>query len=192
LIAGEAVLTPTIAKNMTEAMRELANIGLVVFLVFIAMMIVVSIASMRDKAMRKILRKRREKELEETGEADLTTVLPQLNRNELTNFALEEKKKSEELGEQISFEKIDGLPLKPRVYFDPVKDAAKPDDPQPEPKIIHSFLSTDPLPREEKAEEEKKVVEEKKTVTSPWMPVDITKKGEESEEDVGEDEKDAH
>ncbi len=154
-------MTPTIAKNMTEMMRQLAVLGLIVFGAFIAMMLTVTIMSMRDKAMRKLLRKRREKEREEQELPDLTVVLPQLSRTELKDFAIEEKKRAIEQGEQIHVDEIDGLPLKPTVYFDPVADAAKPDDPKPKPKVVHSFLSTGSLPREEEVVEEKVAVEEK-------------------------------
>jgi hypothetical protein len=148
-------VTPTIAKNMTEMMRQLAVLGLIVLIAFIAMMLTVTIMSMRDKAMRKLLRKRREKEREEQELPDLTVVLPQLSRDELRDFAVEEKKRAFEQGEQVHVDVIDGLPLKPTVYFDPVADAAKPDDPKPKPKIVHSFLSTGALPKEDEAAEEK-------------------------------------
>lgn len=173
-------MTPSLAKNMTDAMRELAMLGLVVFIVFIAMMIGVTIMSMRDKAMRKLLRKRREKELRESESADLTTVLPRLSRNELKNFAIEEKKRALEQGEKIHVDEIDGLPLKPTVYFDPVADAAKPDDPKPKPKVMHSFLSSGPLPREEKA-----------AAPSQWTQTDVDKKDNDGL-DAGENGESAH
>ncbi len=138
-------------QDIHQHIKELANLVLVVMLVSIGILGVFVIWNMRVKKMREFHRQKERRDSQLSEKLNLTTVLPDLSRDEMKKIALEEKaRKNEE--EQINLEDYDGLPLKPKVYFDPEKDAVADYKELPGSKIIRSFLSNEPLPKVETEE----------------------------------------
>jgi hypothetical protein len=129
---------------------------LLTFLLFIAVLAVYVIWHMRMQKMREYKRRKYKAESELSEKLNITTVLPDLTKDEMKKIAVEEKAKKE--GEEaIDLDRYEGLPLKPKVYFDPEKDPSG-DEPPPEPKIKRSFLSNEPLPKAEDEPVEETVV----------------------------------
>jgi hypothetical protein len=140
-------LGPAAGNSLYDSMVELANLLLITFLLLVAVLVFVTIWSMRDRKLREIRRKKREKERQLGEKLNLPGVLTDLTRNEMKSIAVEEKKRREK-DDVINIEEYHALPLRPKVYFDPAADAAPSDEQPPEPKIKRSVLSNEPLPRE--------------------------------------------
>ena len=142
--------------------RELANWALLTSLLVIAILAFNSVWHMRLKKMREY--RRQKYSASSLGDkSDLSSVLPSLSKDEMRRIAIGEKSNKEQ--ETINLDNYHGLPLKPKVYFDPDKDAA-PNGPKPEPKIKRSFLSNEPLPKSDEGE--------KRTVEEAYKANDIT------------------
>jgi len=150
-------------QSIVGMINELANWFLFTFLLFIGILALYTIWHMRTRKMREY--RRQKYSASNLGDKlDITSVLPNLSKDEMRNIAHNEKAKKEE--ETINLDDYHGLPLKPKVYFDPKRDTVV-DGPQPEPKIKRSFLSNEPLPKPE--QREKRSVEEiYKANEIPW------------------------
>ena len=173
-------MSKVLSQNLQQSIAELANTFLLVCLIFLGLFAVYTIWHMRVKKMREYKRKRRFKEDASGEKMNITSALPDLSKDEMKKIALEEKAKKEE--EVIDMEHIDGLPLKPKVYFDTEKDPAGGDEPSPEPKIVRSFLSNEPLPKFEESLDKLTVEDESDAGEALWGSVEIDP--EEAEEDT--------
>lgn len=178
-------MSPGTANNLQQQIIELANMFLIISLLFIAVLAVYVIWHMRMKKMREYHRDRRHRETMLGEKLNLTAVLPDLSKDEMRKIAINEKARQED--EQIDLENYEGLPLKPIVYFDPEKDAVADYEPPVEPKIIRSFLSNEPLPRVDAPEENGEKKEEGENmdggetaddVESLWGSVEVWEKAE--------------
>jgi hypothetical protein len=133
-------------SNLQRSISDLASMLLFAFLAIVAVMIVYVVWHMRNRKMKDYRRRKYLHTGELSEKLDLTTVLPDLSRDEMKRIALEEKAMKGDEG--IDLENYNGLPLKPKVYFDPDKDK-KDTGESIKPKIMRSFLSNEPLPKDD-------------------------------------------
>lgn len=115
---------------------------------------------------------------------DILEVLPDLSREELKKIATDEKELLKAKEEKIDINNYEGLPLQPKVYFDPEKDKGPPDEEPPKPKIERSVLSNEPVPQEEEAPAsgDEPMDDASPSEPAPWMPVALKKEKETSPE----------
>lgn len=169
------ILIATMSRATAGAMLELAYVSLALLGVFLIAWIITSILKVRNMRLRDSMRKKQDASGDIGDRLDLVEVLPDLNKEEMKRMAIKEKERKAGQEEKINLDNYEGLPLKPKVYFDPEKDKGPPDEKPPEPKIQRSILSNEPFPKEEVASDAQSADSQKEEVTapepSPWMPI---------------------
>ena len=134
-------------NELHQSIFELANLMLVSILALISVLAAYVIWHMRVHKMREYRKRKYFTKGDLSDRLDLTTVLPNLTRDEMRRIAVEDKAVKDKK-EEIDLEQYEGLPLNPKVYFDPEKDKADKGR-EIKPKIVRSFLSNEPLPKQD-------------------------------------------
>lgn len=174
-----------LSQSTQKAMLELAYVSLALLGLFLLVWMIASILKILNLRVRNMMRKKADAYKDAEGRIDILDVLPDLSREELKRIATDEKELLKAKEEKIDINNYEGLPLRPKVYFDPEKDKGPPDEEPPKPKIERSVLSNEPAPQEEEApapgDEPKDDASSSKP--APGMPVALNKeKGKTSPE----------
>jgi len=183
-----------LSQSSMEAMLMLFYVSTGFLGLFVLGWIVVRVPKLLDLWLRNKMHKNTGRIKDAEGRVDILDVLPDLSREELKRIATDEKELLKAKEKTIDINNYEGLPLRPKVYFDPEKDKGSPDDEPPKPKIERSVLSNEPVPKEEEAPApgDEPMDDASSSEPAPWMPVALKKEKEKTSpgnDDVTDDTK---
>ena len=163
-------------------MLELAYVSLALLGLFLLVWMITSILKILNLRVRNTMRKKADAYKDSPGRINILDVLPDLSKEELKRIATDEKELLKAKEEKINIDNYEGLPLRPKIYFDPEKDKGSPGEEPPKPTIERSVLSNEPAPQEEEAPAsgDEPMDDVSYAEPAPWMPVALKKEKEET------------